>query len=133
MPIYEYRCLHCGKRVSLFFRTYTAASDAKPRCPACQSEDLRRLVSRVRLMTSEESRLENLASPDSLGDVDENDPRSVARWMRRMGQETGEDLGPEFSEVVDRLESGQSPEDIEQDLPGLGADEPGGGMDDGDL
>lgn len=130
MPIYEYRCLHCRKRVSLFFRTFAAASEAKPRCPACQSEDLRRLMSRVRLMTSEESRLENLASPDSLGDVDENDPRSVARWMRRMGQETGEDLGPEFNQVVDRLESGQSPEEIEQDLPGLGGDEPGGAMDD---
>ena len=130
MPIYEYRCQHCGKRVSLLFRTYAAASEAKPRCPACQSDELRRLVSRVRLMTSEETRLENLASPDSLGDVDENDPRSVARWMRRMGQEVGEDLGPEFDEVVDRLESGQSPEEIEQDLPGLGGDEADAGLDD---
>jgi len=130
MPIYEYRCLHCGRRVSLLFRTYAAASEAKPRCPACQSEELRRLVSRVRLMASEESRLENLASPDSLGDVDENDPRSIARWMRRMGQETGEDLGPEFDEVVDRLESGQSPEEIEQDLPGLGDDGSDAGLDD---
>ena len=130
MPIYEYRCRHCGKRVSLLFRTYAAASEARPRCPACQSDELRRLVSRVRLMTSEETRLENLASPDSLGDVDENDPRSVARWMRRMGQEVGEDLGPEFDEVVDRLESGQSPEEIEQDLPGLGGDEADAGLDD---
>ncbi len=130
MPIYEYRCLRCGRRVSLLFRTFTAASDAKPRCPACQSEEMRRLVSRVRLMTSEESRLEKLASPDALGDVDENDPRSIARWMRRMGQETGEDLGPEFDEVVDRLEAGQSPEEIEQDLPGLGGDGSDAGLDD---
>ncbi|HOQ99659.1 MAG TPA: zinc ribbon domain-containing protein [Anaerolineae bacterium] len=129
MPIYEYRCLHCGKRVSLFFRTYAAAGEAKPRCPACHSEDLRRLVSRVRTMTSEESRLESLASPDALGDVDESDPRSMARWMRRMGQEAGEDLGPEFSEVVDRLEAGQSPDEIEKDLPDLGGDDMG--MDDG--
>jgi len=129
MPIYEYRCLHCGRRVSLFFRTYAAASEARPRCPACQSEELSRLVSRVRLMTSEETRLENLASPDSLADVDENDPRSVARWMRRMGQEAGEDLGPEFDEVVDRLEAGESPEEIEKDMPGLGGDESDVGMD----
>ncbi len=128
MPIYEYRCLHCGKRVSLLFRTFAAANEAKPRCPSCHGEDLRRLVSRVRLMTSEESRLESLASPDSLGDVDENDPRSMARWMRRMGQEVGEDLGPEFGEVVDRLEAGENPEDIEKDMPDLGGDDPGGGM-----
>lgn len=130
MPIYEYRCLHCGKRISLFFRTFAAASEGKPRCPACQSKELRRLVSRVRLMSSEESRLDKLADPDSMGDVDEDDPRSVARWMRRMSQEVGEDLGPEFGEVIDRLEAGQSPEEIEQDLPGLGGGDDMGGMGD---
>ncbi len=133
MPIYEYRCQHCGKRVSLLFRTFSAASESKPRCPHCQSENLRRLVSRVRVLSSEESRLDRLADPDSLGDVDENDPKSVARWMRRMGQEVGEDLGPEFGEVVDRLEAGQSPEEIEQDLPdlgGMGGDDMGGLDDD---
>jgi putative FmdB family regulatory protein len=122
MPIYEYRCHHCGKRVSIFLRSFAAAEDARPHCPSCQSQELRRLVSRVATLTSEENRIESLADPSSLGDVDENDPRSVARWMRHMGQETGEDLGPEFGEVVDRLEAGQSPEEIEQDLPDLGLD-----------
>jgi hypothetical protein len=51
----------------------------------------------------------------------EDDPKAMAKLMRQMGNELGEDLGPEFGEVVDRLESGQSPEEIEQDLPGLGA------------
>ena len=40
--------------------------------------------------------------------------------MRQMSQELGEDIGPEFDEVVDRLEKGQKPEDIERDLPDLG-------------
>jgi len=122
MPIYEYRCLHCGRRVSIFVRSFTAADDSRPLCPHCHSSELRRLVSRIAVLSSEESRLESLTDPSSLGEVDENDPRSVARWMRRMGQEAGEDLGPEFNEVVDRLEAGQTPEDIEADLPGLGAD-----------
>ncbi|MDI7275720.1 MAG: zinc ribbon domain-containing protein [Anaerolineae bacterium] len=121
MPIYEYRCQSCGRRVSHFVRSYEAG-DAPPRCPHCHGVELRRLVSRVAVLTSEESRLESLADPGSLGDVDENDPRSVARWMRRMGQETGEDLGPEFDEVVDRLEAGESPEEIESAVPGLGDD-----------
>jgi hypothetical protein len=48
--------------------------------------------------------------------VDENDPRSVARWARRMSSEMGEDAGPEFNEMVDRLEAGESPESIEQSM-----------------
>lgn len=64
--------------------------------------------------------MEDLADPSSFGDLDENDPRSVARWMRKMSNEVGEDLGPEFDEVVDRLESGESPEAIEKDMPDLG-------------
>jgi hypothetical protein len=48
-----------------------------------------------------------------------------------MSDEMGEDLGPEFDEVVDRLEKGQSPEEIESSMPDL-ADDLGGGMDDMD-
>ena len=65
--------------------------------------------------------MEDLADPAQFGDLDENDPKSKARLMRKMGDEMGEDLGPEFEEVVDRLEAGQSPEDIEDALPDLGA------------
>jgi hypothetical protein len=45
-----------------------------------------------------------------------------------MGSEVGEDMPPEFDEVIDRLESGQSPEDIEASMPDLG--DGLGGMDD---
>jgi Flp pilus assembly protein TadB len=57
-----------------------------------------------------------------LDGLDEDDPKSIARWMRRMSREAGEDLGPEFDEVVDRLETGQSPEEIEESMPDLGGD-----------
>ena len=66
--------------------------------------------------------MEDLADPASFGDLDENDPRSIARWMRKMSDETGEDLGSEFEEVVDRLQSGESPEEIEKEMPDLGGD-----------
>jgi hypothetical protein len=49
----------------------------------------------------------------------EEDPQSFGRMIRSMSRETGEDLGPEFDEVVDRLESGQKPDEIEQALPDL--------------
>jgi len=65
--------------------------------------------------------MENLADPSSLAGLDENDPKSMARWMRKMSNEMGEDLGPEFSEVVGRLEAGEDPEAIEKSMPELGA------------
>jgi hypothetical protein len=74
--------------------------------------------------------MESMADPANLANFDENDPKSLARLMRQMGHETGEDLGPEFNEVVDRLESGQLPDEIEQDMPDLLGSGSGGDADD---
>jgi len=126
MPLYEYRCNACQRRVTLL-RGFSDSSTS--RCPECESEDLVRLVSLVSVVRSEESRLESLADPSSLAGLDEDDPRSIARWMRTMSQETGEDLGPEFDEMVDRLEAGDDPEEIERSLGDLGDQ----GLDDYDL
>ena len=63
----------------------------------------------------------------------EDDPRALGQMMRKMGNEMGEDLGPEFNEVVGRLESGQDPEEIEKALPELGEEDDGGGGGMGDF
>jgi putative FmdB family regulatory protein len=121
MPIYEYRCADCKRRASIFFRSFSDVND--PTCPNCGGKNLARLVSRVATIKSEEARLDALSDPSAFGDVDENDPKSVARFMRKMGNQMGgEDLGPEFGEMVDRLESGESPEEIEKTMPGLGGE-----------
>lgn len=122
MPIYEYRCHGCGRRVTLFWRSFSEIEETPPHCSFCGGEDLTRLVSRVAVVRSEESRLDDLADPSSLAGLDENDPKSMGRWMRKMSREMGEDLGPEFDEVIDRLESGQNPEDIEESMPDLGGE-----------
>jgi putative FmdB family regulatory protein len=129
MPIYEYRCNDCRKRVTVYWRSFSEVETAPARCPACNGTDLTRLISRVAVLRSEESRLEGLADPSSLAGLDENDPQNMARWMRKMSHEMGEDLGPEFGEVVDRLEAGESPEEIEAAMPDLGG---GSGFDDYD-
>jgi putative FmdB family regulatory protein len=107
VPIYEYRCADCRKRASLYYQTFSAASSSTPVCPSCGSERLTRLVSRVFQLKSEDAQLEDLADPSSFGDLDENDPKSVARWARKLGQQMGEDLGDDWSEMVDRLEAGE--------------------------
>ncbi len=52
-----------------------------------------RLLSRFASPKSEEARLESLMDPCNLGRLDENDPGSVARFMKKMGEEMGEDVG----------------------------------------
>jgi putative FmdB family regulatory protein len=119
MPNYDYRCLDCGKRVSIF-QTYDEYGVEKVHCPNCNSERLERLLNRVRVLRSEESRMDALSDPTAWGDFDEDDPKSMARMMRKMGNELGEEMPEEFDEVVDRLEAGESPEEIEKTMPDLG-------------
>jgi len=130
MPIYEYGCYDCRKRVSLFFRTFADVTTRPPVCPRCGGGNLKRLVSKVAVLRSEESRLESLADPTSMSGLDENDPKSIGRWMRKMGKEAGEDLGPEFHEMIDRLEAGEDPESIEASMPELGQTGGGAASDD---
>lgn len=130
MPIYEYRCGDCGRRFSVFWRTFSDVNEEKISCKRCGGDQVRRLVSRVRVVRSEDSRLEDMADPGAWGDLDENDPKSMGRFMRKMMSEIGDEageLGPEFEEVVDRLEAGQDPEEIEKDMPDLMGGEMGGG------
>jgi putative FmdB family regulatory protein len=119
MPTYDFVCLNCQKRFDVFM-SYDEYGSRPVSCPHCGSSEVRRRVGRVRIAKSEESRFESLADPAALEGL-EDDPQALGRMMRKMGSEMGEDLPPEFDDVVDRLEAGQSPEDIESALPDLGA------------
>ena len=66
--------------------------------------------------------MDTLADPNLLDSLDD-DPQALGKMMREMSRELGEDMGPEFDEVVDRLEKGQTPDEIEGDLPDLSAGE----------
>lgn len=121
MPIYEYRCGDCRKKVSIFYPSFSAVNEAEARCPQCGGQHLKRLISKVRVIRGSSLTGEGGNFDDSLfDDVNENDPRSLGRMMRRMADETGEDFGPEFGEVVSRLEKGEDPESIEKSMPELG-------------
>src|SRR2546427_11696372 len=110
MPIYEYRCNKCKKKVSVL--TLRVSEEVNPECDRCGSKELSRLMSRFATVKSEEARLDALADPGSLSGLDENDPKSMARWMRKMGKEMGEDLsGEDFDQMVDEMEAGNMPDD----------------------
>jgi putative FmdB family regulatory protein len=108
MPIYEYRCNQCKKRMS--FLVMTADQQGTLSCTFCKSSDLTRLFSRFATVRSEESRLESLADPGSLAGLDEGDPKSMARWMKKTGKEIGEDAGEDFEAEMDQAMSGEDSE-----------------------
>jgi putative FmdB family regulatory protein len=114
MPIYEYQCEKCRKLTSVLTTRITEKIDAV--CTHCGAKKMRRLMSRFAMPRSEESRMDSLADPSKLRDLDENDPKSVARMMKRMGTEMGEEFsGPEFDQAVNELESTG---DLSSDDPG---------------
>lgn len=99
MPIYEYRCNDCGKRSSLL--VLSISHPPPPACTYCHSAKLERVLSRFAAPKSEEARLESLADPSHLGSLDEHDPKSMARFMKKMGEEMGEDLGNDVEAAMD--------------------------------
>ena len=107
MPIYEYRCRKCGRRFSVL--TLRVSEKPVTRCDHCGSRAADRLLSRFAMPKSEEARMESLADPSAMAGLDESDPTSMARWMRKMGKEMGEDVaGEDFDQMVDEIESGDA-------------------------
>ena len=128
MPIYEYECHDCRRRVSLLVRSLSSAE--VPACPRCGGVSLTRLMSRFATVKSEEARLESLASDGSFGDLDENDPTSVARFMKKMGKELGDDLGDDFDSAVDEaMAEGETGGETGGETPGESV-EPSGASED---
>ncbi len=161
MPIYEYRCDDCRRRVSLFYQSITLAEAqaGAARCPHCGGAHLSRLVSRFNVGRaaappaydpdassfdadsaeySENSGFPGMEEHGGMGaldgvedtimpGLDEDDPRSIARWARQMQAQSGEDLGPEFNSALTRIESGEDPDRVLEDMePALAGGDDGG-------
>ena len=118
MPIYEYRCRQCGKKSE--FITFRISETVSANCRHCGGEKMDRIPSRVRVRLSEETRMERLADPSRLGALDENDPKSMVRWMKKMGQEMGEDFeGEDMDAMIEEAmeEEAQGKSGEETSLP----------------
>lgn len=146
MPIYEYYCPD-NHTVYQFYAKTLAQGRTIPRCPDNPAYRMRKLISAFAITRggpeapsaaesaapgepAEDARMEQAlgAMERELSSVDENDPRAMARMMRRMSELTGERIDGEMEEVVRKLEEGADPDSLEDQLGG--GDEAGGGMDD---
>jgi putative FmdB family regulatory protein len=144
MPVYEFYCSDCHTIFNFLSRRVN--TDKRPACPRCSRPELERQVSRFafsRGRTEEpesegmpdldESRLEKamMSLAGEMEGIDENDPRQMARFMRKFSAATGMNLGDGFQEAMRRLEAGEDPELIEQEMGDLFDGEnpfPGQGM-----
>lgn len=113
MPIYEYLCPECNGKFQKLVRGFSDPPGLA--CPRCGSTAVRRAVSRFATLKSEDERVEALADPSTLAGLDESDPRSIARWAKRLGKELGEDAGEDWDEMVDQM--------LEEELTGEGGEE----------
>jgi len=149
MPIYEYYCPD-NHTVYQFYAKTLAQGRIIPRCPDNPKFRMRKLLSAFAITRggADSPPAQDAAAPEPTEDprmeqalgamerefsaVDENDPRAMARMMRRMSELTGEKIDGEMEEVVRKLEEGADPESLEEQLgggPEEGADDPyGDGM-----
>jgi len=130
MPVYEFYCSRCH----MLFNFYSASvnTDKRPLCPRCGQVKLKRQMSLFATLKNrgeedlpapdlDESKMEeamNLLSREA-ENIDENDPRQAANLMRRLTDMTGMDLGPGMEEALRRMEAGEDPDQIEEEMGDL--------------
>jgi putative FmdB family regulatory protein len=134
MPIFEYLCRPCNRIYS--FLSLAPSPSRQPSCPRCGASDLTRVPSTFavprRGAKSESKPAAPGAAPDDaamdrmehemmqmVSGLDENDtenPRVMARMMRRLAETAGEPVTPTMEEMLRRMEAGEDPETLEDEL-----------------
>jgi putative FmdB family regulatory protein len=131
MPIYEFYCKKCNTIYKFFSRTVN--TEKIPKCPNCKTIRLKRQISLFAISSGkkeedsdvmppiDESKMEKAMGmlAQEAGKIDEDDPRQAAQLMRKLSESTGVKMGPGMEEALHRLEQGEDPEKIEEELGDL--------------
>jgi len=114
MPVYEYRCNDCRRRVSLYIRGLSERLE--PVCTNCGGKNLTRLFSTFARLKTDKDVYENILSDsDLVKGMMANDPRALVEWSRRMEGTEGE-KSPEYEEMMERMERGERWEEVVGDM-----------------
>jgi len=128
MPIYEFYCDSCN--VIFNFFSSRINTTAQPDCPKCGKKKISRQISKFATIRSDRSEDDDaLAGLDETkmeqafeslmreaGSVNEDDPRQMASLMRKFSEKTGLNLGDAMEEAISRMEAGEDPEQVEQEM-----------------
>lgn len=134
MPIYEFYCEDCHTIFNFLSRRID--TETRPDCPRCGRPELERQLSLFAISKNRPEKGEGEGDDeDALPDVDEaklmeavdslsreaenlneDDPRQMAQMLRKLYGATGLPMGPGMEEAMSRLEAGEDPEAIEEEL-----------------
>jgi len=130
MPVYEFYCGECHAIFNFFSRR--VRTDKTPACPRCQKPDLKKLVSNFAISRNlqeqpdgmpdvDESKMEQamMTLAGEMENMNEDDPKAMANFMRRFSSMTGLNLGDGAEEALSRLEAGEDPEQVEAEMGDL--------------
>ena len=128
MPIYEFYCPACNRIFS--FRSAAVNTTARPMCPRCKRKKLQRRISSFAVtgkaseagdgdeLPIDESKMGQAmeAMAGEVEQMNEDDPRQAANLMRKLSRMTGFEYGENMEEALSRMEAGEDPEAIEQEM-----------------
>ena len=107
MPIYQYDCSTCKKRVDVFFRSISRVTD--PVCPECGGKELKRVISKVLRARSDAERISSIDINQEMAYVNSRDVGEFAKWAKKMGRRYDSALGSDFNQLAAKAENGEDP------------------------
>jgi putative FmdB family regulatory protein len=117
MPVYEFWCPSCQKKVSFLLRRIS--QPFSPVCPSCGSTALSRLVSPFAYHKSLSTIHEESGEPDKPGPDYYGDPRNIGRWAEKRFQEMGMEMPSQLQETIEAARQGEMPQPVKELQPGL--------------
>ncbi len=131
MPIYEFYCRDCHTIYSFLAR---GTAPGAPKCPKCGRAELDRQMSRFAISKGlkesdsqddpfagvDESKMEEamMKMAGEFENANEDDPRAMAQMMRKLFDATGLEPNGTIQEAIRRMESGEDPDKVEEDIGG---------------
>lgn len=136
MPIYEFYCKRCNTIFNFYSRSINTTK--QPLCPRCRKETLKRFLSTFSVLREsskgekeeplpfDEQKMEQAmgALAREADTIDEDDPRQAANVMRRLSEMAGVPLGKGMKEAIERMEAGEDPDKIEEEMGDMLEEDP---------
>jgi putative FmdB family regulatory protein len=131
MPIYEFYCDRCNTIFNFFSKSVN--TEKIPDCPKCSKSLERRMSIFARITRGKTEQADEDMPPIDeqkmeramamlAGDaekINDDDPKQAAALMRKLSDATGLNLGPQMEEALRRMEKGEDPEKIEEEMGDL--------------